>query len=85
MCVTLAAAGHHAEAPVMAVFTRCLLALLPLTAAELNGSQPWCQEGRARIESSAFLACRQQLRPRLHSLGIWITRSHNPGWQVGAR
>lgn len=64
--------------------------LLHLTAAthiEFNVTElePGCTEGQRFLDSVSFLECRQDILTRLHLMGIWITRSHQPNWQAPAR
>ena len=60
------------------------LALLTLLSIPLTMAQLECSEGQSRLDSGAFLECKQQHQARLRSMGIWIVRSTNPAWQVGA-
>ena len=59
-----------------------LLHLLPFSSCS-SSENSWCSEGRQRLDSVAFLACQQQGLSKLHKMGIWITRSLDPNWQVG--
>ena len=59
-----------------------LLHLLPFSLCS-SSENSWCSEGRQRLDSVAFLDCQQQGLSKLHKMGIWITRSLDPNWQVG--
>ena len=59
-----------------------LLNILPFSSCS-SSENSWCSEGRQRLDSVAFLACQQQGLSKLHKMGIWITRSLDPNWQVG--
>ena len=59
-----------------------LLHLLPFSSCS-SPENSWCSEGRQRLDSVAFLDCQQQGLSKLHKMGIWITRSLDPNWQVG--
>ena len=59
-----------------------LLHLLPFSSCS-SSENSWCSEGRQRLDSVAFLRCQQQGLSKLHKMGIWITRSLDPNWQVG--
>ena len=59
-----------------------LLHLLPFSSCS-SSENSWCSEGRQRLDSVAFLDCQQQGLSKLHKMGIWITRSLDPNWQVG--
>ena len=59
------------------------LLLLPFSSSSTAAQgEPWCSEGRSRLDSVAFLACQQHHLARLHRMGIWITRALDPNWQV---
>ena len=64
------------------LFLSLLLHLLPFSSCS-SSENSWCSEGRQRLDSVAFLACQQQGLSKLHKMGIWITRSLDPNWQVG--
>ena len=59
-----------------------LLLLLPLSSCSTARREPWCSEGRSRLDSVAFLGCQQHHLAKLHRMGIWITRALDPNWQV---
>ena len=55
--------------------------LLPFSSCS-TPREPWCSEGRSRLDSVDFLACQQHNLAKLHRMGIWISRSLDPNWQV---
>lgn len=64
------------------VLVHSLLLLLPFSSCSTARREPWCSEGRSRLDSAAFLACHQHHLAKLHRMGIWITRALDPNWQV---
>ena len=55
--------------------------LLPFSSCS-TPREPWCSEGRSRLDSVDFLACQQHNLAKLHGMGIWIARALDPNWQV---